>query len=335
VYERRMADAVRRIRLICLALLAAVFVISWALLYGHLPLAGGVAVALLITAVAWIPVAIVPSANTETALRHWITVEHFPPNEAYFKLAAKRGAAGDHDEQIWLLRKIADRGDREAYRLLLTVLTEHGAPDDVAALRRRTFAYPGVRPQDPLCTPWPGIDGPGLLAATEERIHRDSDAALRSRAALLDAAGRPDPAVWQALVDAGVSGFHLPLARHLAGTGRLTEAVGLMRTGAAGELPNFRDTADFLREHDLLGELEEDARQVWERDRDARALTELRQLFTDQNRLDELARLPRSAPSVSHGNSSAAQWLGVSPPPSYDAGFPGGYTGYTGGGNGC
>ncbi|GLZ01396.1 hypothetical protein Acsp02_86470 [Actinoplanes sp. NBRC 103695] len=331
MYKRRMADAVRRVRLTRLAFAAGVFVIAWALLSGHVPWAAGIAV--LITAAAVVAlIGLEPVLARERALRHEITVEKSTHPETVYRLAALRGTAGDHAEQIWLLRGCALRGDREAYRLLLEVLTEHGKPDDVTALRW-TCVERRIRPDDPLCTPWPGIDGPGLLATAERqrRIYPDDAGILLSLAALLDAAGRPDPAVWRALIDAREYRFHLRLARHLAGTGQLEEAIGLMRAGEAGKLPSFPDTADFLREHELLQELEEDARKVWERDRNARALAELRQLLTDQGRLDELAQLPDVPPPVSGGSAQVERWPGISAP-SYDYGSSGGYTGYTGGG---
>ncbi|TDB82091.1 hypothetical protein [Micromonospora sp. KC721] len=64
-----------------------------------------------------------------------IAVGDSSDDKEFFRLAAARGAAGDHAEQIWLLRQVNERGNREAYRLLLEALTEHGTPGDVRDLR--------------------------------------------------------------------------------------------------------------------------------------------------------------------------------------------------------
>ena len=95
MYKRRMTDAVRRFRLIRLVSVAGVFVTAWALLYGHVPWAAGIA--LLIMAASYVVLLMLePALAPEMALRYEIAVEKSRSADTVFRLAAARGAAGDH-----------------------------------------------------------------------------------------------------------------------------------------------------------------------------------------------------------------------------------------------
>jgi hypothetical protein len=308
LYRQRMKQAVRYAWMMRLALLAAVFVASWVLL--HERLSWAFLAALLITVVCLFPSMLVPLPWTRMGLRYAITTGLAADRETYLELAAKCGAAGDHAEQISILRTWAERADPEAYQLLLTVLAEHGIPADVPDLRKSVLR--GLPEESPLFKPWPGLDGPGLLGQAQDARRTGDPGALRSLALLLDAAGMPDPEVWRRLVDARATGFHGRLARHLADTGRLDEAVELMRVGPDGSRPSFREVKEFLRERELDSRLEDEARRVWDERRVPEALVELRQLLAEQDRLDELAALPEPAPPRSSGGAPEGRWPGFS-----------------------
>ncbi|MEU8611588.1 hypothetical protein AB0C29_26730 [Actinoplanes sp. NPDC048791] len=303
-----MKQAVRYAWMMRLALLAAVFVTAWVLLYDLLSWA--FLAALLITVVCLFPSMLVPWPWSRMGLRYGLATGLETGRDTYLELAAKCAAAGDHAEQISLLRALAGHADPEAYQLLLTVLAEHGSPADVSDLRRSVLRYSPE--ESPLFKPWPGLDGPGLLGHAQDARRTGDPWALRSLALLLDAAGMPDPEIWRRLVDARVGGFHGPLARHLADTGRLDEAVELMRVGPDGSRPNFLEVKEFLRERELDRQLEDEARRVWDELRVTEALVELRQLLDEQGRLDELAALPEPAPSRSSGGAPEGRWPGFS-----------------------
>ncbi|MDI6104296.1 hypothetical protein QLQ12_37460 [Actinoplanes sp. NEAU-A12] len=338
LHEQRMKDAVRHAWTIRLTLLALIFIAAWTTLHGRAPWPAGIA--LLITVVSLFPLMLVPPPGTRMGMRYWIAADGAADGavdgEMSLKLAAACGAAGDHAEQISILWSLAERRDPEAYRLLLEVLAEHGKPGDVAALRRSCVE--GLSKDHPLFTPWPGIDGPGLLGAAQQRRHLDPGdiSALRDVAVLLDAMGAPDPAVWRQLIDAGIGGFHLPLARHLAASGRIDEAAEVMRVGPNGKLPRFEEAAEFLREHGLAQQLEEQARTAWSRYGDQGALRALRELLTEQGRLDELAQLPEPRPPASRSGGQRVAWPGAGSTTA-DLGSSGysGYSGYSGGYGGC
>jgi hypothetical protein len=308
LYQQRMKQSVRYAWTMRLVLLAAVFVSSWVLLRERLSWA--FVAALLITVVCLFPSMLVPWPMSRMGLRYAIATGLAVDREAHLELAAKCGAAGDHAEQISLLRMLAGHADPEPYRLLLTVLAEHGTPADVSDLRAMVLR--GFPEESPLCHPWPGVDGPGLLGQAQDARRTGDPWALRSLALLLDAAGMPDPEVWRRVVDGGVGGFHGPLARHLADTGRLEEAVELMRVGPDGSRPSFREVAEFLRERELHSRLEDEARRVWDELRVTGALVELRQLLAEQDRLDELAALPEPPPLRSSRGEPSGRWPGFS-----------------------
>jgi hypothetical protein len=181
----------------------------------------------------------------------------------------------------------------------------------VSGLRKSVLR--ALPPESPLFKPWPGVDGPGLLGQAQDARRTGDRMELQSLALLLDAAGMPDPEIWRRLVDARVGGFHAPLARHLADTGRLDEAVELMRTGPDGTRPSFLEVKEFLRERELDSRLEDEARRLWDEHRMTDALIELRQLLAEQDRLDELAALPEpSPPPRSSGGAPQGRWPGFS-----------------------
>ncbi|MEU4245045.1 hypothetical protein [Actinoplanes sp. NPDC026619] len=308
LYRQRMKQAVRRAWTMRLALLGAIFVAAWVLL--HERISWAFLAALLITVVCLFPSMLVPLPWSRMGLRVLIATDPAAGRDEYLELAAKCGAAGEHAEQISLLRAFAEKADPEAYQLLLTVLAERGTPADVADLRTKNLR--GLNEDSPLFMPWPGVDGPGLLAHAEDARRTGDPWVLRSLALLLDAAGTPDPQVWRRLVDAQVARFHLPLARHLAAGGRLDEAVELMRVGPDGSRPSFGEVAEFLRERELDRQLEDEARRVWDELRVQEALTELRRLLAEQGRLDELAALPQPSPPVSSGTAPPGRWPGFS-----------------------
>ncbi|MEV4350658.1 hypothetical protein AB0J83_39880 [Actinoplanes sp. NPDC049596] len=279
--------------------------------------------------------ALVPWPGTRAYLRHVIGTSPVQERETSLKLAAACGAAGDHAEQILVLRDLAERGDAEAYQLLLAVLTDQGRTADIVRLRQ-ALADGRLHRGSPLFSPWPGIDGPGLLRAAQQLRHSDpaNTSVLTGLANVLDEAGTPDPSVWRELIDRRQAGYHVRLARHLAAEGRLDEATELMRVGPDGDFPQFPEAAVFLREQDLLERLEEEAWTAWRRGhRDQHALRELRQLLTDQDRLDELAELPEPSPQPSAGHPPQDRWPGFTPatlPSSYDSTSAASFTNYSG-----
>ncbi|GLY04085.1 MULTISPECIES: hypothetical protein [Actinoplanes] len=337
-YERKLKEAVRTSWLAVLGVVVGGFLISWALMQGRVPWAAGIALAIAVIVVYPLGILLfLVLPISETSLRAQIAdAGSAEAGPLYVKLAARRAADGDHDEQIWLLRRAVDCGDRDGYRMLLATLTEHGEPSDVTDLRCRVVSRGGgLRPDDPLGTPWPGIDGEALLAVADRERHvlTEPSAALRSLDVLLTAAGRPDPEVWRALVGARAKGFHLRLARHLAGSGRFAEAVALIRDGDPGTRPAFPEAEEFLLEHGLVAELEEDARLRWTKGKDAHALAALRRLLAGQDRHGELARLPSEVVVASPANAQPqGRWTGVSASAMPSATPPGGYSSYPGGG---
>jgi hypothetical protein len=332
LHEQRREDAVRRARTIRLVTVVVTFLVAWALLNGRVPWAPGIAL-LIALAGLLATLVLVPWPGTRDALRYAIATSSVDEPEMILKLAAACGAAGDHAEQILILRERAERADAQAYQQLLAVLTEFGRNAEIYQLRR-TLAKHSLR-DSPLITPWPGIDGPGLLRAAHQLRHSDpaNPYILESLAVLLDAAGTPDPSVWRELIGHRKAGYHLPLARHLAAEGRLDEAVELMRVGPDGSFPWFSEAAPFLREHGLLQQLEDEAWTAWRRG-EQRALIELRELLTDQGRFDELAELPEPRPERPAGNQPQGRWPGFSSatlPPSYDStSSAASFTGYSG-----
>src|SRR5689334_16108180 len=152
LYRQRMKQAVRYAWMMRLALLAAVFVTAWVLLYDLLSWA--FLAALLITVVCLFPSMLVPWPWSRMGLRYGLATGLETGRDTYLELAAKCAAAGDHAEQISLLRALAGHADPEAYQLLLTVLDEHGSPADVSDLRRSVLRYSPE--ESPLFKPWPG-----------------------------------------------------------------------------------------------------------------------------------------------------------------------------------